>query len=97
MERQEQIALIQAEYLDIKEVLNEKSLRWWCASKARAYNRVYKKGGVSIIREATGVSRSRIQRGIKEMESATTETTNRLRKEGGERKKNNRDTTPNTK
>lgn len=97
MERQEQIALIQAEYLDIKEVLNEKSLRWWCASKARAYNRVYKKGGVSIIWEATGISRSRIQRGIKEMESATTEVPNRLRKEGGGRKKNNRDTAPNTK
>ena len=89
MERQEQIELIRAEFLDINRVLDEKSLRWWCASKARAYNRIYKKGGVSIISEATGVSRSRIQRGLKEMELENTVNTNRMRKQGGGRKKNN--------
>ena len=90
MERQEQIGQIQLEYLDIKRVLDEKSLRWWCASKSRAYNRIHKKGGVSIVSEATGISRSRIQRGLKEMELANTEdSTKRVRKEGGGRKKNN--------
>lgn len=90
MKQQEEIAQIQLEYLDIKEVLNEKSLRWWCASKSRAYNRIHKKGGVSIVSKATGVSRSRIQRGLKEIKSENTrESKNRLRKEGGGRKKNN--------
>ena len=90
MTRQEQITQIQLEYFDIKGVLDEKSLRWWCASKSRAYNRVHNKGGASIVSEATGISRSRIQRGLKEIESVNTKkSTKRLRLEGGGRKKNN--------
>jgi len=88
MKRAEQIEQIKAEYMDIKRVLNEKSIRWWCASKSRAYNRIHEKGGVSIVSEATGISRSRIQRGLKEIENENIPT-NRLRKEGGGRKKNN--------
>ena len=92
MEREEQIAQIRLEYIDIKQVLDERSIRWWCASKSRAYNRIYKRGGVSIVSQATGISRSRIQRGLKEMEGeAREDSTNRLRKEGGGRKKNNRE------
>jgi len=89
MERGQEIEHIRSEFLDIKEVLNERSLRWWCASKARAYNRVHNKGGVSIVSEATGVSRSRIQRGIKEIESEKIMEATQVRKEGGGRKKNN--------
>lgn len=90
MKREAQITQIRLEYLDIKQVLDERSLRWWCASKSRAYNRVNKRGGVSIVSEATGISRSRIQRGLKEIGSKVAEaSTNRLRKEGGGRKKNN--------
>lgn len=90
MERAAKVTQIRLEYLDIKEVLNERSLRWWCASKSLAYNRIYKRGGVSIVNEATGISRSRIQRGLKEIGSKVEkESTNRLRKEGGGRKKNN--------
>lgn len=88
MRDQEQIEQIQAEFLDIKEVLNEISLRWWCASKARAYNRVHTKGGVSLVSEATGVSRTRIYRGIKEIESKKRMEAGQIRKEGGGRKKN---------
>ena len=47
MEKQEYIDEIRTEYLDINQVLNEKSIRWWCASKARSYNRVHEKGGLS--------------------------------------------------
>lgn len=90
MEREDQINQIQAEFLDIKKVLNEKSIRWWCASKARAYNRIHKKGGISIVGIATGVSRTRIRRGLKEiLESSEEDAKNRLRKVGGGRKKNN--------
>lgn len=88
MEREIQMEQIRAEFLDIKEVLNERSLRWWCASKARAYNRLHAKGGVSIVSEATGVSRSRIHRGIKEIKSEKSIKSTQIRKEGGGRKKN---------
>ncbi len=98
MERQDQIRQIQLEYIDIKRVLDERSLRWWCASKSRAYNRIYKKGGVSIVSLATGISRSRIQRGLKEMELENTEDpTKCVRTKGGGRKKNNGKTTKTTK
>ncbi len=92
MEQREQVEQIRLEFLDIHQVLDERSLRWWCASKARAYNRLHIKGGVSMVHEATGVSRSRIYRGIEEME-ADCISTNRIRKEGGGRKKNNGDPT----
>ena len=94
MEREEQIALIGAEYEDINRVLNEKSLRWWCASKARSYNRLYEKGGISIVSEATGISRARIRKGIAEIERGVVDNpTKSLRKKGGGRKKNNSNST----
>lgn len=90
MERSEQIAQIHAEFMDIRRVLNEKSIRWWCASKARAYNRIYSKGGVSIVSKATGISRPRIYRGLQEIKLGDSKNqTNRLRSQGGGRKKNN--------
>ena len=89
MKRELQIVQIRVEFSDIKEVLTEKSIRWWCASKARTYNRLYKRGGISIVSEATGISRARIRRGIKEIEDISKETgTGTIRKEGGGRKKN---------
>ena len=88
MNREKQIEQIRTEFSDIKEVLNEQSLRWWCASKARAYNRVHPKGGISIISEATGISRARIRRGIKEIESKSTIDITQVRNKGGGRKKN---------
>jgi len=90
MEKQLQIEQIRLEFLDIKRVLDERSLRWWCASKAKAYDRLHIKGGVSIVFEATGISRSRIYRGLEEMEKESI-SKDRIREEGGGRKKNNGD------
>jgi len=92
MEREEQIEQIRLEFEDIKRVLDERSIRWWCASKAKSYDRLHSKGGVSIVYEATGISRSRIYRGLEEMASSSI-STDRLRKAGGGRKKNKGDTT----
>jgi len=92
MERVQRIEEIRLEFLDIHRVLDERSLRWWCASKARVYDRLYTKGGVSIVYEATGISRSRIYRGIEEIEAESI-STDRIRKAGGGRKKNNGDPT----
>jgi len=63
-------------------------LRWWCASKVRAYKREQLKGCVSIVSEATGISRSRIYRGLEEIEEGS-KLKNRIRQQGGGRKKNN--------
>ncbi len=92
MEREEQLEQIRLELLDIKRVLDERGIRWWCASKAKAYDRLYTKGGVSIVSEATGISRSRIYRGLSEMEQVSI-SSDRIRQAGGGRKKNNGDTT----
>lgn len=90
MKREEEMELIRSEFMALKRVLNEKSIRWWCASKAKTYNKINIKGGVSLISEATGISRPRIHRGLKEMEIENgEESTIRLRKSGGGRKKNN--------
>ncbi len=90
MKREEQIELIRSEFMDIKQVLNEKSIRWWCASRAKTYNKVNFKGGVSLVSEATGISRSRIYRGLKEIALGNAEdSTTGIRKDGGGRKKNN--------
>lgn len=91
MKSQEQIEQIRLEFLDIKRVLDERSIRWWCASKAKAYNRLHTKGGVSIVHEATGISRSRIYRGLEEMEEESI-SKDGIRKSGGGRKKNKADT-----
>lgn len=88
MKKASQIREIYQEFSDIKQVLNERSIRWWCASKSLTYNRLHGFGGVSIVSEATGVSRNRIYRALLEMEEGEKETTN-LRKKGGGRKKNN--------
>jgi len=92
MERSEELEQIRLEFLDIKPVLDERSLRWWCASKSKSYDRLHPKGGVSIVSEATGISRSRIYRGLEEMEEGLI-LSDRIRKVGGGRKKNNGDPT----
>jgi hypothetical protein len=84
----EEIEQIRLEFEDIKQVLDERRIRWWCASKARAYNRIHKQGGVSIVSKATGISRSRIYQGITEIEQGSSLDKSRNRKEGGGRKKN---------
>ena len=98
MERVEQMAIIRSEYEDIYRVLNERSLRWWCGSKARSYNRQNEKGGISLVSEATGVSRWRIRKGMAEIESGfIQDSTKSIRKKGGGRKKNNRNPTKSAK
>lgn len=88
MEREDHIQQVRAEFDDIKGVLDERRIRYWCAAKARAYNRIYRKGGVTIVSEATGVSRSRIYKGIWEIKIGEDTEKARSRKAGGGRKKN---------
>ena len=73
-------------FQNIKLLLNEKSLRTWCAVEAKAIGW----GGVSLVSQATGVARSTIQRGLKDIETTKNtpaQDTKRVRKPGGGRKK----------
>jgi len=71
----------------IMPLLNEKQKRIYLASEAEAIGY----GGISEISRLTGVSRTAITRGKKELEEENTveRETERLRKKGGGRKKNN--------
>lgn len=71
----------------IMPLLNEKQKRIYLASEAEAIGY----GGISKVSRISGVSRSAITRGKKELQEDITENeSERLRKKGGGRKKNNR-------
>lgn len=79
---------IRRKYQRVSRSLDEKSRRLWCASEALAT----KKGGVAKVHAATGVSRSTIYKGIRELESKRgrkgkrrrrKQTDGRIRKIGG--------------
>lgn len=84
----ETIKAIREEFCDLSFALDERRIRLWCAARARAYNRQYGRGGVAVVHKATGVSRSRICAGMKELEQAPAFDAARIRRSGGGRKKN---------
>lgn len=67
--------------------LNEKSIRLWCATEARNYNKQFCCGGVMAIHQATEVSRPTIYAGLRELKNKKQELSDRIRKSGGGRKK----------
>ena len=64
-------------------VLGERALRLWCASEARALGY----GGKEIVHEATGVSRPTINKGLRELDEPFLLENDRVRRNGGGRKK----------
>ncbi len=81
------ISAIKDEFDDISYSLDERRTRLWCATKARAYNRIYGKGGVMGVHKATNISRPTIHAGLKEIESEDKLDKKRNRQKGGGRKK----------
>lgn len=80
------VEVIRNKFQDIGHLLNERSLRVWCATEAHTIGR----GGISIVHEATGVARSTIRRGLKDINSVENQPDkrpNRVRKSGGGRKR----------
>ncbi len=76
--------LLQEKFGRIVFHLDEKPRRLWCASEAIAIGR----GGVSIVSEAAGVSRTTITEGMKEIKGEKKIPENgRIRRKGGGRKK----------
>lgn len=79
--------MIQTKYQALAYRLNEAALRTWLATEAQALGR----GGVSTVARATGMSRTTIYAGLKELQSPTPmapeSSPHRVRAKGGGRKK----------
>lgn len=74
---------LQERYESIKSHLDEKGRRLWCANEAKALPR----GGITKVARATGVSRTTITTGVKELKGEKEVTSlERVRRTGGGRK-----------
>jgi len=68
----------------VKNHLNEKTKRLWCAAEAK----ILKHGGIAIVNKATKVARGTIARGLKELNfPEPSDKINQIRQKGGGRKK----------
>lgn len=79
MEREIQL---QEKYQSIKEHLDERSRRIWAATEARAIGR----GGVTSVSRVTGLARTVIYAGLRELDDPERASMDRIRKAGGGRK-----------
>ena len=76
-------SIIQQKFDALNHALDERSRRLWAATEAKSLGR----GGIALVAQATGVSRSTITRGIRELESGESVETGRVRRSGGGRKR----------
>ena len=76
-------ATIQHKFDALSPALDERSRRLWVATEAKSLGR----GGIALVARATGVARSTISRGIRELESGEIVETGRVRRSGGGRKR----------
>jgi len=75
--------IITRKFRALKAELNERQRRLWAASEALCLER----GGVTMVANATGMSRTTITRGINELREEKTLAKNQVRREGAGRKK----------
>jgi len=74
---------IKKKYMKLIPVMTERSKRIWAATEAFALGR----GGISAVSRATGIHRNTIARGIGELESPEMLAPDRIRRQGGGRKR----------
>lgn len=75
--------LISKRYEILSRILDERSRRLVLATESKAIGH----GGIEIVSKSTGVSRTTISTGLKELENPELIQPGRIRKEGGGRKK----------
>ncbi len=75
--------MLRRKYMALRPVLTERSRRVWAASEAVALGH----GGIGLVERATGISRSTISRGIREVDRGETVPAERTRRPGGGRKR----------
>jgi hypothetical protein len=76
------LKMLRTKYRALGPALNERSRRLWAATEAKALGH----GGIALVERATGISRSTIQRGLREVAADQPLRGDRLRKPGGGRK-----------
>ena len=77
------VETLRRKYRALEPELTERSRRLWAASEARELGH----GGIALVEAATGVSRSTIARGMRELEAGGVLEPGRTRRSGGGRKK----------
>ena len=77
------VGTVRTKYEALAPVLNERTRRLWAAGEAEAVGR----GGIALVARATGMSRTRIARGIEELRSEDPLDAGRTRRAGGGRKR----------
>jgi len=77
------IETLQAKFAALAPALTERSRRLWAASEALAIGH----GGIAMVERATGISRSTVVRGIREVHSGEPLSADRTRRSGGGRKR----------
>lgn len=77
------VETLHRKYTALEPELTERSRRLWAATEARALGH----GGIAQVERATGVSRSTISRGLRELESGEILGPERTRRRGGGRKR----------
>ncbi len=73
--------ILRTKFESLGPALTERSRRIWAATEAIALGH----GGIAVVQQATGISRSTISRGIKEVKSGRRLGSNRTRRAGGGR------------
>jgi hypothetical protein len=79
--------VVEAKYITLKPLLDERARRLWAAVEARSLGR----GGIIRVAEATGLARATIRAGLKELDRPISDddgplSSRRLRPPGGGRK-----------
>ncbi len=74
---------LQQKLTSLSSSLDERSRRLVFAAEARSLGR----GGIALVHRATGMARSTLERGIRELENPLPKDTERIRRPGGGRKR----------
>ena len=77
------VTVLRRKYRALRAMLTERSRRIWAASEATAYGH----GGIGLVERATGISRSTISRGMRELDTGPPLSGDRIRQPGGGRKR----------
>jgi Rhodopirellula transposase DDE domain len=77
------LATVRRKYRALAPTLTERSRRVWAATEAQALGH----GGIALVARASGISRTTIQRGLREVESGARLAPGRTRRPGGGRKR----------
>jgi len=78
-----QIRAIRRKYRSLLPVLDERQRRLWAAAEARALGR----GGLAAVARATGIAKTTVLRGLRDLESGPSLVSDRVRRPGAGRKR----------